>query len=751
MGGGDAIDCMVGGVRVTMLIDSGCLSNVIDKNCWEMLRLRNAQYEDFQSTVDRTFTAFGSTDPIPTLGSFVAKLVVDETELRAKFYIVDIVAGNLLGLNSAKALGVLRTGKEKVPELLFLPKIKGVVAEIPLDKSATPVALPPRKVPLALQESVKARLDELLRRDVIEEAPEFSRWQSPLVVAYKRSGDVRICVDVSKLNKYVQRQPLPYPSFEDLSAEFYGATLFSKLDIEDAFHQIELDIDCRELTTFSTHAGTFRYKRLLFGLANAPELFQRVITYILRGLKGVKAYLDDLIVYGASKQEHDQRLKAVLERLEQFGVRLNMAKCEFGRSRIAFLGHEVSADGIQPSRSKIEALERCEPPQSKEEVQSFLGTVAYLGHRFIPNLSELTAPMRRLTQKGVFFSWGEEEQASFSALKNELSRATVLSFFSATDKTRLYTDASPYGLGAVLIQVGPDGVPRPIAFGSKALSGPDQALSQTEREAAAIVHFVEHFDYYLRGRQFELMTDHKALEVIFGRKKDRWSITSARIERWRLRLQEYQFEIFHVPGKHMIADFFSRRCQTFASNEADVDETVSEVLHALTRQLCHGAISEGKLQEESSNDKILVQLRSALAVGNWDPNLVDFKRVQDELCVIGNVVLRGERIIIPESLREPVLSIAHEGHPGMSLMKRRLRSKYWWPGMDGQVEACVNRCVQCKLVATSLPAEPLKRTEMPMEPWEYVGVDFLGPLPGGEKLMLVVDYYSRYFEVEVMV
>lgn len=347
-------------------------------------------------------------------------------------------------------------------------------------------------------------IDGLLKADIIERATEFSAWQSPIVVAPKRNGSLRLCVDMRKVNEAIIRQPHPFPSFEQLTTKFHGAALFSKLDIENAFHHVELQENSRHLTTFVTHKGTFWYKRLMFGLCNAPELFQRVMEFILTDLPGVMVYMDDVIVFGRSMLDHNENLRQVLKRFDEKGIRLNVEKCELRKTALKFLGHDLSTEGIAPEQGKIESLMKCRAPNCKEELQSFLGTVSYLGSRFIPNLATLTEPLRRLTHKGAVFSWEEVHQTAFESLKKQLSDVTMLRFFATSGKTGLFADASPYGVGAVLVQWNDKGEIRPIAFASKSLSVQDQALSQTERETIALVWRIEHFDFYLKGRKFHL-------------------------------------------------------------------------------------------------------------------------------------------------------------------------------------------------------------------------------------------------------
>lgn len=623
----------------------------------------------------------------------------------------------------------------------------GALAKIQLEKDAEPRACRARKISAPLDEVLARKVKEAKAEGLIEETNEFKGWLHRLVLAYKKSGEARLCIDLRPLNEYVIRQPQPFPTFEELSATFSGATVFSKLDIQDAFHQIELEPESRNLTAFSCSIGTFQFTRLPFGLSSAPEYFQCVMTQKLAGLQGKIVFVDDINVFGKDMEEHDVRLAKVLDKLDRDNIRLNLRKCEFKKERLEFLGYVVDASGLRPSPSKIAALKNCRPPESKAEAQSFLGMVSYLGHRFIPDLATISEPIRRLTQKGAHYDWQSEQQEAFSELINAVEKIATLNFYSLSNKTLLFADASPFGLAGVLAQVDENGTTRPIAFASKSLSKADQRLSQTEKEAMALVWAVENFDYFLRGRSFDLLTDHKPLEIIFKRKAPTSSLTSARIERWRLRIQEYDARVKYVPGKKMIADFLSRAGCTDVETHFDID--TEEAINFIVTKACE-AITEEELRQCSLEDTQFHVIREALRYDSWTPAVRKFELIKNELTDVQGILLRGHKIIIPEALRDKVLNIVHEGHPGMCRMKNRLRHKYWWPGMSKDAESKVANCNSCRLVAMSLPAEPLKRTELPDQPWEHIGLDFLGPMPSGEKLLVVVDYFSRFVFVAIM-
>lgn len=480
----------------------------------------------------------------------------------------------------------------------------------------------------------------------------------------------------------------------------------------------------------------------MFGICCAPELFQKVMESILAGLEGVIIYLDDIVVYGRSKEEHDRRLSAVLQRLAEYEVLLNKKKCVFDVESLEFLGHELSVKGVRPTESRVAAIQNFREPQNVSELRSFLGLICYVG-RFMPDLASRTASLRQLLRADVPFKWTVKESTAFKEVKNEASKIDYLGFFDPKDRTKLIADASPCGLGAVLLQEDSRGQIRIIAYASKALSDLEKKYFQTEREALALVWSVEKFKLYLQGTRFTLLTDCKALKFLFSPK----SRPCARIERWVLQLQAYTYDIEHIPGAANIADALSR-LSTVNMSEKPFDESIENYIQSIAENSVPFAVTFNEIVRETEMDPSIQEVLKALQIKSAIPK--EYQPYENELCAAGGVLLRGNRLVIPKSLRDRVLAVAHEAHPGIAAMKRRLRQKVWWPSIDKQTEECVKRCKQCILVSSLGPPEPLLRSRMPEKPWSDIAIDFMGPLPSGHNLLVMVDYFSRFTEVVVM-
>lgn len=362
-------------------------------------------------------------------------------------------------------------------------------------------------------------------------------------------------------------------------------------------------------------------------------------------------------------------------------------------------------------------------------------------NKFITDLATIAEPLRDLTKKAVKFVWSDEHDRAFQQIKNKLAAATKLGFFDVRDKTTVMADASPTGLGAVLIQTNSLDVSRVICYASKSLTDTERRYCQTEKEALALVWSVERFHMYLYGRPFELMTDCKALEYLFTPR----SKPCARIERWVLRLQSFDYQIVHIPGSQNIADSLSRLAIVKPSPfDADEELIIREIAVSAGSSV---ALKWNEIRTESDNDAEISEVIQIIQSGNEMDMPIAYKVIASELCIIDTVLLRVDRIIIPRSLRSRVLQIAHEGHPGVRMMKSHLRTNVWWPRMDQDVENFVKQCKGCTLVSAPNPPEPMIRRELPDQPWKDIAADFLGPLPEGQYLLVVVDYYSRFIEV----
>lgn len=741
------------GKNIPFVVDSGAAANIVSRDVYESIKDKVELKKPY-----KTLYAFGQSKPLDILGQFSTNLSVEDKCTQAMFFVFNGKSSNLMSVQTSRELQLLQLRsifpeenleaevKAKFPECFKgIGKLKDCQIKLHVDPTCEPIAQPVRRVPFGLRDKVSELLDKLVAQDIIEPVEGVgSTWVNPVVIVPKRNGDVRMCLDMRQANKAIVRERYPMPTVQEMLAELNGSKVFSKLDLKQGFFQCELELESREITTFVTHSGLFRMKRLTMGVSSAPECFQYTIQKVFNGIPGVLNMTDDIVVFGKDQAEHKERLMKAMDRLSSCGLTLSEDKCKFGVSSIKFLGHIISAEGVAADPDKVESIVSARAPKNVAELRSFLGLVQFVG-RYVPDLATVDAPLRQLCKKSVEFRWGEEQDRSFKAIQKLMGSCKTLAYFDRSAPITLVADAGPEGLGAVLLQ-NQEGVDKVIAYGHRRLTDVETRYSQTEREALSIVWACEHFDMYLLGNKFRLVTDHKPLTHIFNNARAK---PTPRLERWSLRLQQFDFTLVYQPGASNIADPMSRLCDAEVRPQKTLDDS-SEYVMMVGEEAVPEAMSWEEIKDSSSDCEEVKVIVEAIKSGNWDKCPTSVKAVKMELSECEGVVLRGSRIFIPVCLRSKVLALTHEGHQGIVKCKQRLRAKVWWPTLDKEVESLCKTCEPCQLVSGRDPPPPIVTTRMPDGPWQMCSTDLLGPLPDGRSIIVVVDYYSRFFEAGLL-
>ncbi len=734
--------CRVGTALISLLVDTGAKVSILNK----------CTYDRFFSHVPleaaaKPLLGYGCS-PISTLG--VARLPVryDQQCAPDTKFCITRKGANIMGLDlfltlgftvsDARGLQVLQVAAswpDRYPQLFNgLGLIKGFVHQPTVDLAVRPVIQPLRRIPLALRDAVEAELHRLVEMDIIEPV-DASPWVSNLVIAKRKGGGLRLCVDLTDVNKAVIQDKYPLPTAEELTSHFHGSTVFSKMDLRNGYLQVPLAPASMDLTAFVTHVGVFRFKCMAFGLSSAPSCFQKIMSLILAGIQGVSIYLDDVVVHAPSTTLHDARLEQVFQCFEQHGVTLNSEKCVFGVGGVEFLGFRLSKEGIAPIMSHTEAILSLPDPQSPSQLSSFPGMAAYY-LRFMPHYSDSTAPLRRLLRKEVTWDWTPACHEAVSIIKQQLTSPPTLTHFSLTVPTMVTCDASRVTLGAVLSQT-QEGVERPVAFASQALTPAEQKYSVGEREALACQWVCELWYVYLYGRPFTIRTEHQVLTALLVTQGS--GHTPMRLLRWADRLNQYNFSLEFLPG--------------WANTVADLLEDWVHILHGPLSSI----VTLAELQQASAADEALTTLRTYIQDG-WpakvDDRLLPYYRFRNELSCWGTVCLAcGHRAVVPETLRSRVLHMVHEGHLGVVKVKQRCRDTVWWPHIDAEVEELVRNCACCLLSGKTGQSgtAPLSPTPWPSSPWEHIQVDLCGELHRAPAhtcyLVVVHDLHSKWPEV----
>ena len=469
---------------------------------------------------------------------------------------------------------------------------------------------------------------------------------------------------------------------------------------------------------------------------------------------------DDIIIFGKTQQEHDNALEAVFNRFAKIGLTLNKKKCELSKNSLSFFGFVFSSTGVSPDPAKVKAIHEAQPPTSASGIRSFLGMATYCA-KFIPNFSDITKPLRELIKKNTHFQWGDDQQQAFQRVKNLLTSDTVMAYFDNNKITELVTDASPWGLSAILSQHTSGHNDRKIvAFVSRSLSDVEQRYSQTEKEALAIVWAVERLHLYLCGGHFQLITDCKPVELILNNPKSK---PPAQIQRWNLRLQEYDFSVVHTKGIDNPSDFLSRHPSQYTTPQQE--QMATRYVNFISSHAVPKAMSLSEIEEATKEDVTLQKLADFIRTNGWDSlndlsdqtgvnmtELKQFSKISEELTVNdeASIILRGSRIIMPEKLRERAVNIAHEGHQGIVKTKQLIREKIWFPGLDDEVKKVISDCLACQANGPDQRPDLLQMSPLPPDPWHTVHIDFCGPFPTGEYLLVTIDAYSRFPEVDIV-
>ena len=572
-------------------VDTGADVTVINETQWKDLNLPLEK-------PDKVLMGPGN-EKLNVLGKFQTALNWRNSCSEQTIYVIKHLNRPLLGRPAVRSLKMiaelqnvdaekpltLEAVKQKFPKLF---KGLGKLQEeynIKVKSDAKPFAIStPRRVPLPLLDKVKQELHHMQEQGVISPVDEPSDWCAGMVVVPKPNGNVRICVDLTKLNEAVCREKLQMPSVEHTLAQVSGANVFSKLDANSGFFQIPLSQESRLYTTFITPFGRFCYNRLPFGITSAPEHYQKRMSRILTDQPGSLCQMDDILVYGVNEKEHNRCLFRVLQKLSDSGVTLNEDKCIIAKPEVPFLGQLLGKDGIKSDPEKLRAITEIERPSNVKDVRRILGMVNQLG-KFIPNLAEMTKPLRDLLSKKNLWTWGRHQEKTFQTIKQSLSSQVVLAYYDMSKPTMVSADSSSYGLGSVLLQQH-DNIWKPVAYASRSLTPVEQRYGQIEKECLAITWSCEKFQDFLIGLKFHVETDHKPLVSILGSKN--LDDMTPRIQRFRMRLMKFHFSIFHVPGKLICtADTLSRASLSNSVSRADseleqdVKAYVSQVLQSL--------------------------------------------------------------------------------------------------------------------------------------------------------------------------
>lgn len=654
---------------------------------------------------------------------------------------------------------------------------------------AAPIRQPTRRLPFGKRQMEKDEVQRMLKLGVI--APSNSSWSSPVVLVHKKNSPTpRFCVDYRKVNELTLKDAYQIPRVDECLDALSGSNWFGCVNLNSGFWQLGMDDQSKCKTAFSTSQGLYQFNVMPFGLANAPSSFERLMENVLRGLQWEECllYLDDIIIPAATVPESLKRMENVFQRLQDAGLKLKPSKCIFFQKSVKFLGHIVSASGVQTNPEKTEAVQNWPRPKKQRHVRSFLGLCSYY-RRFVVQYAEIARPLHKLCEKNVVFEWNDECENSFNKLKKALVSPPILAYPQLGIQFILDTDASDKAVGAVLSQ-NQDDKERVIAYMSKSMNKHEQNYCVTRKELLAVICALRKFHSYLYGQTILLRTDNAAVSWMRTLKTPTGQVT-----RWLQELNTYDLEVIHRPGlKHRNADALSRNpCKTCSRQEragpdSDSDDEIPEKeaissVRAVTRsqtvtnrnqQILSGWIAPSirQSQLEDNNISYLFTLYEQKClkpdwndVSDKSKDLKILWRMWDRFEICKGVLYiqwytefeeKQLRLVVPEKYRGTVMKYYHDiptaAHLGSEKTLGKIKQIFFWPCMKQYVKEYIHQCDRCAARSPCMP----KKSRAPLgtynvgAPMERIAIDILGPLPvmkNGNKFCLVItDCFTKWTE-----
>ncbi|UYV77576.1 K02A2.6-like [Cordylochernes scorpioides] len=554
-----------------------------------------------------------------------------------------------------------------------------------------PVRALPRRIPAALGNEVQSELEKMVKQGIITKIYHETEWSHPMVVVKKKSGQIRICLDPRKLNQALVRRHFQTPAPSELLHQIPKADYYTVLDVKSAYWHVPVANECRDLLVMATPFGKFRYNRLPFGLNISAQIFVEMMTNIFKNSFRNVTYVDDLLIYADSIEEHNEKLKGILEIARRNNIKFDLTKAQICKKEVSFLGHMISKNGIDPEPNKVDKVINLKKPEDKKSLQRVMGLYNYLG-KFIPNLAASTSNIRGILKKNLVWHWGPRQDTEFHHIKECVRNAPSLGHYDKTKTLVLQCDASKDAMGAALLQEN-----RPLAFASASFNDSQKQYSQIEKELLSIYYGCKKFEYLLLGHTFIIQTDHQPLLPLIQKPL---TDISPRLQRIVMKLFAFDFKLQYRPGKCLIlADTLSR-------DTHPIDELPTPFLEDRRMvKLISANISDEKLitlQKDTRGDTTLLKIIHYVIEG-WpiskkdvDEDVKPYYDFRHRIYLWNELLCVGSAIVVPETQRNYMLELLHKSHQGISAIQGLARESLFWPGMSMDIAERVKSCDICQ-------------------------------------------------------
>ena len=592
--------------------------------------------------------------------------------------------------------------------------------------SDLPLYCSPRRLAYSDRLEVDKMVSELLKEGIIR--PSNSPYASPIVLVRKKNGDRRMCIDYRGLNKITVRDNFPLPLIDYCLEYLDGKDCFSVLDLKNGFHQVKMEEESVQYTSFVTPSGQYEYVRMPFGLKNGPSVFQRFITDILRDMieaSEIVVYMDDILLATVGSENHFRLLEKLLTRLAAYNLEIKVSKCSFLQERIDYLGYSADKSGIKPNDSHINAIKNYPMPTNAREVQSCLGLFSYF-RRFVPSFSRIAGPLLNILRSTDSFKIDDACRHSFASLRDALIAAPVLAIYNHERETDIHTDASSHGFGAVLLQKQSDHKFHPVAYYSRRTSPTESRYHSFELETLAVIMALRRFGPIIGTKKaFQIITDCNALTLTLA-KKD----INPKISRWVFEIEQYNYTIAHRKGSSMGHVDALSRCHpvvaTVSTEEIDLHLQATQSRDHVISEICR------RLEKEPVENFELC-------------NGLVYRKLSDT----------RSALYVPSEMEDNVIRLVHEKACHLSVDKcyDQIRLHYWFPSMHRKIVSFVQNCIRCIMHNPPTRVNQRHLHSIPKEPvpFDTLHIDHLGPLSQilnkNKHILVVIDAFTKFVKL----